>query len=338
MGKEKNSEKKTFVLSDESVNSYGFRVLTDGIALDNFKKNPVMLWNHTRSWTDRDNAMLPIGRWNDIRVEDGKLLAEAEFDMDDPFAAKIARKVEKGMINMCSIGIEVLEESGSPEHIVPGQTRRTVVKSRLREVSVVDIGANANAVVLYDTDGNIMELNADGGCAVGLINQPKKESEMELKKIAKQLGLAETATEAEVEARIAELSAEKPEKTEQPAEVQELKDRIAALENEKQEAANARIAELVEQAVAEKRITADKKNHFVELGKKVGAEQLKETLACMNPAVKPTDFISGGSGSAPTDKKFSEMGEDELKQLRENDKAAYARLYEKEFGFKPDMD
>ena len=327
---------KRFVLSDESVNSYGFRVLTDGIALEGFKKNPIMLWNHTRSWGDKNNAMLPIGKWTDIRIEEGKLTAEAEFDMDDPFASKIAKKVEKGMINMCSIGIRVLEESESPEHLLPGQTRRTVTKCMLREVSVVDIGSNANAVVLYDTEGNIMELNADGGCAVGLINQPKKESEMELKKIAKQLGLAETATEAEVEARIAELNAEKPEKTEQPAEVQELKDRIAALEKEKQEAADSRVAELVDQAVAEKRITADKKNHFVELGKKVGAEQLKETLACMNPAVKPTDFISGG-GSVPTDKKFSEMSEEELKQLRENDKAAYEKLYEKEFGFKPDM-
>lgn len=336
MGKEKNSEKKTFVLSDESVNSYGFRVLTGGIALEAFRKNPVMLWNHTRSWTDSDNAMLPIGRWNDVRVEDGKLLADAEFDMDDPFAAKIARKVEKGIINMCSIGIVVVEDSNDPELLVKGQTRRTVTKCRLREVSVVDIGANANAVVLYDTDGNIMELNADGGCAVGLINQPKKESEMELKKIALQLGLAETATEAEVEARIAELNAEKPEKTEQSAEVQELKDRIAALENEKQQAETARITELVDQAVADKRITADKKDRFVELGKKIGVAELKETLSCMNPAVKPTDFINGGS--VPADKKFSEMSESELKQLRENDKAAYEALYEKEFGFKPDMD
>jgi hypothetical protein len=220
---------------------------------------------------------------------------------------------------------------------VKGQTRRTVTKCRLREVSVVDIGANANAVVLYDTDGNIMELNADGGCAVGLINQPKKESEMELKKIALQLGLAESATEAEVEARIAELNAEKPEKTEQPAEVQELKDRIAALENEKQQAETARITELVDQAVADKRITADKKDRFVELGKKIGVTELKETLSCMNPAMKPTDFIGNG-GSVTADKKFSEMSESELKQLRENDKTAYEALYEKEFGFKPDMD
>ena len=336
MAKENDIKKKTFVLSDESVNSYGFRVLTDGIALDNFKKNPVMLWNHTRTWTDRDNAMLPIGRWNNVRVEDGRLLADAEFDMDDPFAAKIARKVEKGILNMCSIGIVVVEDSEDPELLVKGQTRRTVTKCRLREASVVDIGANANAVVLYDTDGNIVELNADGGCAVALINQPKSQ-EMDLKKIALQLGLPETATEAEVEARIAELNAGKSDKTEQPAEVQQLKDRITALENEKQQAETARITELVDQAVADQRITADKKNHFVELGKKLGSAELKATLDCMSPAMKPTDFIGKG-GAAPTVKKFSEMAESELKELREKDPAAYASLYEKEFGFMPDMD
>ena len=336
MGKTNEKTKKTFVLSDESLNSYGFRVLTGGIILDNFLKNPVMLWNHTRTYSDRDNAMLPIGRWNNVRVEEGRLLADAEFDMDDPFAAKIARKVEKGIINMCSIGIVVVEDSEDPEYLVKGQTRRTVTKCRLREVSVVDIGANANAVVLYDTEGNIMELNDDGGCAVGLINQPKSQ-EMELKKIALQLGLPETATEAEVEARIAELNAGKSDKTEQPAEVQQLKDRITALENEKQQAETARITELVDQAVADQRITADKKNHFVELGKKLGSAELKATLDCMSPAMKPTDFIGKG-GAAPTVKKFSEMAESELKELREKDPAAYASLYEKEFGFMPDMD
>jgi len=33
-----------FILSDESVNSYNFKVITDGIDLERFKKNPVMLY------------------------------------------------------------------------------------------------------------------------------------------------------------------------------------------------------------------------------------------------------------------------------------------------------
>ena len=37
---------KEFLISDESTNSYGFAVLTSGINLERFKKNPVMYYNH----------------------------------------------------------------------------------------------------------------------------------------------------------------------------------------------------------------------------------------------------------------------------------------------------
>ena len=157
----KENPKKTFVLSDESVNCYGFRVLTDGISLEAFKENPVMLWNHTRSWNDREDTILPIGRWENLRAEGGKLLGDACFDMEDPFAAKIANKVEKGFIRGCSIGIEILERSESSEHVVNGQTRATVKRCKLNEVSITDIPANANAVSLYDANGNIIELTAE---------------------------------------------------------------------------------------------------------------------------------------------------------------------------------
>ena len=39
---------KSFILSEESINDRGFRVLTGGINLERFKKNPVMLWMHHR--------------------------------------------------------------------------------------------------------------------------------------------------------------------------------------------------------------------------------------------------------------------------------------------------
>ena len=79
--------KLTFVLHDESVNTYGFRMLTSGANLEEFKKNPVMLLNH-------DDYSLPIGRWENIRVEGGKILADAVFDEGDARAAEVKRKVE----------------------------------------------------------------------------------------------------------------------------------------------------------------------------------------------------------------------------------------------------
>lgn len=35
-------KKQTFLIHDESVNSYGFSILTDGMDLTRFKQNPVM--------------------------------------------------------------------------------------------------------------------------------------------------------------------------------------------------------------------------------------------------------------------------------------------------------
>ena len=134
-------KKTTFVLTDESVNSYGYRVLTGGGELEQFRKNPVMLYGH-------DGHKLPIGTWANLRVEGGRLLAEAEFDMEDPFAAEVARKVERGIIRCCSIGFDIVEVSEDKALMLPGQTRGTVTRWQLMECSICAIGANRSAMKL----------------------------------------------------------------------------------------------------------------------------------------------------------------------------------------------
>lgn len=84
-------KKHTFLVSDESLNSHGFKVLTAGINTTNFEKNPVMLYMHDRSHS-------VIGRWENLRKEGNKLYADAIFDEEDPEAVKIAGKVERGFI------------------------------------------------------------------------------------------------------------------------------------------------------------------------------------------------------------------------------------------------
>ena len=91
---------KSFVLHDESINTQGFRMLTAGCDLTEFKKNPVMLYNHN-DWSR------PIGRWEHIRIEGGKILADPVFDMEDKRengGAEIASQVERDFIRMASIG------------------------------------------------------------------------------------------------------------------------------------------------------------------------------------------------------------------------------------------
>ncbi len=144
-----------FKVSDESVNDAGFRILTEGIDFTSFIKNPVMLWRHERY----DSRLLPIGRWENLKIENGALTAEAVLDEFDPFAKQIKSKVDQGFINACSIGIQVLEVSMDPELMLPGQTRGTVTKCVLLEISLVDIPGNKNSVRLYKDD-KIIALSA----------------------------------------------------------------------------------------------------------------------------------------------------------------------------------
>lgn len=83
----------TFVLHDESVNTYGFRMLTSGANLEEFRKNPVLFLNH-KDWE------LPIGRWENIRIEGTRILADAVFDENDEEAIKVMKKVETDFVRM----------------------------------------------------------------------------------------------------------------------------------------------------------------------------------------------------------------------------------------------
>lgn len=123
-----------FVLSDESVNSYGLRVLTPGINLELFKRNPVMYYNH-----DRERGV--IGKWVDLRVDVDKLIGTPVFDEEDEFATKIKRKVENGFIKSASIGLDAKSMRVNKED--------EVVSCTMLECSICDIPSNKNALVLY---------------------------------------------------------------------------------------------------------------------------------------------------------------------------------------------
>lgn len=147
---------KRIVLSDSNLNRYGYRVLTEGIELEAFKKNPILLYMHFHDeGTPLWGNYKAIGHWKDIRVEDGVLSAEPVFDEVDELSKTVAAKFNAGTYNAASIGIRILATSGEKELLVPGQTRETVTKCDLMEASIVDVPANANAVRLYDRSTSV---------------------------------------------------------------------------------------------------------------------------------------------------------------------------------------
>lgn len=190
----------TFVVSDEAINLYGFRVLTKGINLEQFKRNPIMLYMHNRSAYQPTGDEV-IGRWENIRVEGTKLLADAVFDESSALGKKIADKVRGGFIRMASIGIRKKEISEAKEYLLSGQTRPTVTKSDLDEISIVDMGGNNNALKLYGNNGEEVELQK--------LNFKSTPDMSELKSVNIALGLKADAPEAETLVAIATMKTDK---------------------------------------------------------------------------------------------------------------------------------
>lgn len=320
---------KEMVINTSGLNCYKGRVLTAGIDLTQFNRNPILLFMHRRAF----DGTLPIGRVENMRIDGDKLIGTPVFDENDPFAKQIADKWEHGFLRMCSAGLEILETSVDPADLLEGQTRATVTRSRLEEVSIVDIGGNDDALQLRHA-GKLLTLAADEASDVlplvelaapnaketdnadpSANSNPLNKNKMN-KETLQLLGLGENATEQEIHERV-KLLKEKADGAERL--------QLAAIE------------QAVDTAIAEKRLTGDKRDHFIELGKKAGVESLRETLQLMQPARKPSDVIEQkpyqpAGGEHVTFAKLSEVPADQLEKLRTENRKEYARLYKAEYG------
>ena len=318
---------KEGIITTSGLNCYGGRVLTSGGILTQYEKNPVLLYMHRRGF---DGKTMPIGRIENLRIEGDKLIGTPVFDEKDEFARQIGQKWEDGFLRMFSAGIEIIETSSELAVMLPGQTRPTITKWKLEEVSVVDIGGNDEALRLsyqgkilnlYSGEGSeVLPLLSDKEHVEGIdpdaTNNKQNNNKKKMnKEILELLGLSETASEQEA-VNALRLLKEKADK----AESLQL----------------AGINALVDGAVADKRITADKKDHFVNLGKTAGIEALRTTLELMQPQKKPTEVISPATddvgGQHKQYAKLSEVPSSELAKLKTENAAEYARLYKAEYG------
>lgn len=139
-----------------------------------------------------------------------------------------------------------------------------------------------------------------------------------MKSIQEKLGLQSTSTEADMVLAIDKL--------------QKASQRVAELEKKLETQEMAAVMSEVDRAVEQKKITADKRDHFVELGKKVGVTTLKSTFEAMSAAVKPTDVIGATQHIGAAGKKWGDLSEAERLSLRTDDVELYKKLYQQEYG------
>lgn len=169
---------KEFLLSDESLNSQDTIIMTDGIRLDRFLANPVMFYNH-------DPSKGVVGKWENVRKEDGKLYGTPVFDVQHDLGRMLQRQVDDGFVRGASIGIGSVEFDYNPED----SKSQKVIGCELVEVSVCDIPSNKNTLQFY-YDGKAVDKATHRRLTLNMTAL----SHPDISKVMEALGLPEDAT------------------------------------------------------------------------------------------------------------------------------------------------
>ncbi len=143
-----------FLLSDATVDRYGDIVEPTGWQLAKFKKNPIALFGHSSSF--------PIGTWENVRVESGRLLGRLALAAQGTSARidELRGLVEQGVLRAVSVGFRPIEsEPINPKEPYGGQRYK---KQELLETSLVAVPANPAALAVARS----LNLSADTLAAV----------------------------------------------------------------------------------------------------------------------------------------------------------------------------
>lgn len=135
-----DGSRTTVIINTDRMDSYRTVIVPEGGQLEDYKRNPVVLFNH-----DTRNV---VGK-STIRLQDGRLIAEMgddDWDNDDPEAMRIKNKVKKGIIRGASIGFNYMDEDVTQEEDERGTFYR-INKWHLMEWSYATIPSNKDAVV-----------------------------------------------------------------------------------------------------------------------------------------------------------------------------------------------
>ncbi|SNB01738.1 conserved hypothetical protein [Flavobacterium psychrophilum] len=312
---------KPFVFNDQNqTNSYGFRILTAGISLKRFNKNPMMLNQH---WNSTESV---LGKWTNIRVENDLLLGEPVFDIEDADALKVSGKVEREFINSCSMGITF-----NRDDLKIIGTELVMEKCEIYECSIVAVPSNANSIRLYTESGTLLKDDEVKQLCLSLQPEVLENQELQLNPInMKKILLSVTSLLAlkfdkstpevdveKVEAAILTLSNENA----------TLKAKVLALEAEKDSARETEITEMVNLAITEGRIPATKKEDFVNLAK-ANFDLAKTTIEAIPVKRTLSNNVSNPTGSTEMTKEaFQKLSHTAQLEFKNNNADEYIKLF-----------
>lgn len=129
-----------FVISTASIDRDTDIIDPKGWVLDNYLKNPIVLWAH-------DSSLPPIGKSLRTVVEGGKLISTCKFAPKEisEFADMIFQMYLEGYMNAVSVGFRALEYTYSEEDSRPWGMN--FIRQELMEYSCVPVPSNPDALV-----------------------------------------------------------------------------------------------------------------------------------------------------------------------------------------------
>ena len=253
--------------------------------------------------------------------------------MNDEQGKALAAKDEGGYIGAASIGFEIIELSEDPAVMLPGQTLPTVTKCKVVEVSVVDIPADDNALALYNSNNERVELTRDGikklfSALPTKQLQNTKPNNMDRNLLIATLGLKPDATDADILSAVQTLKNQSAidEKT------------IADLKADKEKILEESINTELNAAVAAGKITEADKPTWKTLfngnfeGTKAALGAIKGNAAKPVERKLTAEIKTEGGAAANGDEPktltdYLRLGRmDELNKLKREDKPAYIKI------------
>jgi HK97 family phage prohead protease len=130
----------TFTISSASVDRMGDSIAVSGWKLENYKRNPIVLWSH-------DGSMLPVGRATSIWVQGGRLKAKANLAPAEvsQYAERVRQMILGGFLTATSVGFAPLKYAFSED---PGRKYGIdFLEQELLEFSIVTVPANPDALL-----------------------------------------------------------------------------------------------------------------------------------------------------------------------------------------------
>ncbi len=205
-----------FIFNDSTqVSEDGLVVENAGLDASEFLQNPVCLFEH-------EHDCPSVGRWSNLRVEGSKYIASLTFDDSDPFALDLKRKYESGFMTACSKSF-VVDECELID--VDGRIALKVTKWRLKEISLVNVGANAKSLKVNHSlkaykKGDLVKqtyqvteypetTNVNTTSPVVEVSDNQNSNPIKMKKVFLALGISESATEEQAESALNKLLSEK---------------------------------------------------------------------------------------------------------------------------------